>query len=176
MIFQQRLARDKLIGESGFHRLPTMTTLSKKALHWRPQSARAVARRSRSLAEYGLNLKDWIHALREITTQKAFLAAVSHRPPRLSGKFAGGEIADAFLAAQVEFLCNRAGLRPPKWSLAPEYTLETPWYGMEAAAESAKVREILRKDADPEFGRRNLFTNSEIVWQAEGARPRKRPF
>ena len=150
-----------------------MTTLSKKALHWRPQSARAVARRSRTLAEYGLNLKDWIHALRDITTQEAFLAAVSHRPPSLRGKFAGGEIADAFLAAQVEFLCNRAGLRPPKWSLAPEYTLKEPWYGLLAAARSAKLREVLRRDADPEFSRRNFFTNSEIEWQLGGARPRK---
>lgn len=120
-----------------------------------------------------MNLKDWIHALRGITTTDSFLAAVSHRPPRLRGKFAGGEIADAFLAAQVEFLCNRAGLRPPKWSLAPEYILEEPWYGMAAAVGSAKLREVLRKDADPEFNRRNLFTNSEIEWHPDGARPRK---
>ena len=152
-----------------------MQPMAKRQLHWRPRSARAVARRSRSLEQYGWNLKDWIHALREVTTKESFLASVSHRPPRLRGKFFGGEIADAFLAAQVEFLCNRAGLRPPKWSLAPEYTLDEPWYGLASAAASAKLREVLRRDADPEFSRRNLFTNSEIEWHPDGVRPRKGP-
>jgi hypothetical protein len=153
-----------------------MTTISKRTLHWRPQSARAVAGRSRSLEQFGMNLRDWIHALRAITTTDSFLVAVSHRPPRLRGKFIGGEIADAFLAAQVEFLCNRAGLRPPKWVFDSEYTLEEPWYGMAAAVGSAKLRDVLRRDADPEFSRRNLFTNSEIEWHPDGARPIKLPY
>jgi hypothetical protein len=139
--------------------------------HFRPRTARAVAGRADTLGQFGMNLRDWFHELRNIPTRVGLLTAVSHRPPRLRNQFPGGEIADAFLAAQVEYLCHHAGLRPPRWTRSAEYTLDEPWFG--SADAPAYLRAILIRDADVEFKNRNLFTTSEITWQPKRGRPRK---
>ena len=139
--------------------------------HFRPRTARAVSGRADTLEQFGLNLRDWLHELRNLTTRAGLLAAVSHRPPRLRDKFAGGEIADAFLAAQVDFLCNHAGIGSPRWTRSPEYVLDDPWFGYTDAP--AGLRAILIRDAAVEFKNRNLFTNSEIEWKPRRGRPRK---
>lgn len=139
--------------------------------HFRPRSARAVADRADTLEQFGLNLRDWFHELRRLTTRDSLWTAVSHRPPRLRTRFRGGEVADAFLAAQVEFLCRRAGVRVPIWTRSPEYVLTDPWFGYSAA--SAGLRAILIRDSPREFTNRNLFTSSEIEWHPRRGRPRK---
>jgi len=142
-------------------------------ISFRPQTARAVASRAPSLAQFGLNLRDWLHHLRTLSTKAALSAAVSHRPPRLRAKFADGEIADAFLAAQVEYLCHHAGLRPPSWVNAADYVLDTPWFGSTVADKSSLLRALLIRDAAPEFASRNLFTTSELTWKPRRGRPPK---
>lgn len=132
-----------------------------------------MASRADTLEQFGLNLRDWFHELRRLTKRAELLASVSHRPPRLKARFAGGEVADAFLAAQVEFLCCRAGVRPPRWTGAAEYVLSDPWFGYSDAP--AALRAILIRDADVEFKNRNLFTNSEIEWSPRRGRPQKSP-
>lgn len=139
--------------------------------HFRPRTARAVAGRADSLAQFGLNLRDWFHELRNLSTRAGLLAAVSHRPPRLRHKIADGDLADAFLAAQVEHLCHHAGLPPPRWTQSPEYILEKPWFASPDAP--ASLRALLIRDADVAFKNRNLFTTSEITWQPKRGRPRK---
>lgn len=141
--------------------------------HFRPRTARAVAGRAGTLQQFGLNLRDWFHVLRRLTTRDSLWSAVSHRPPRLCGRFGGGEIADAFLAAQVEFLCRRAGVRVPVWTRSPEYVLADPWFGHSAAPTG--LRAILIRDSPREFKDRNLFTSSEIEWHPRRGRPRKSP-
>jgi hypothetical protein len=118
-----------------------------------------------------MNLRDWFHELRQIGVRARFREAVTHRPPRLRGRFGGGEIADAFLAAQVEYLCHKAGVRPPKWVSAPEYVLEEPWFG--STVRSANMHALLIRDAPAEFVNRNIFTTSEIEWRPKRGRPRK---
>ena len=140
-------------------------------LNFRPRTARAVAGRADTLAQFGLNLRDWFHELRKLSTRQALLAAVSHRPPRLRDQFNDGLIADAFLAAQVEFLCRRAHVVPPRWTRSQEYVLEDPWFG--SADASVNLRALLIRDAPSEFKNRNLFTTSEIEWQPRRGRPRK---
>jgi hypothetical protein len=139
--------------------------------HFRPRTARAVASRSGTLEQFGRNVRDWLHEVRHLTTREGLSAAVSHRPPRLQGNFPGGEIADAFLAAQVEFLCRHAGIRPPSWTRSAEYVLEDPWFGYSDAP--AGLRALLIRDAPVEFKNRNLFTTSEIEWRPRRGRPRK---
>jgi hypothetical protein len=141
--------------------------------HFRPRTARAVAGRADTLEQFGLNLRDWFHELRALSTRPGLLAAVSHRPPRLRERFSGGEIADAFLAAQVAHLCRQAGVRAPRWTSLPEYVLDEPWFG--SADAPASLRAILIRDADVEFKNRNLFTTSEISWRPKRGRPRKSP-
>jgi hypothetical protein len=139
--------------------------------HFRPRSARAVAGRADSLQQFGLNLRDWFQELRGMTTRENLRVAVSHRPRRLRGLFDGGEVADAFLAAQVEYLSRRAGIVPPKWTRSDEYVLEDPWFGHSGA--SAGLCALLIRDSPREFKDRNLFTTSEIDWTPRRGRPRK---
>jgi hypothetical protein len=139
--------------------------------HFRPRTARAVACRADTLEQFGMNVRDWFHELRHLTTRDGLLAAVSHRPPRLRGSFPGGQIADAFLAAQVEYLCRNAEIRPPRWTGSTEYVLDDPWFGFPNAP--AGLRAILIRDAPEEFRNRNLFTTSEIEWRPRRGRPRK---
>ncbi len=140
-------------------------------LHFRPRTVRSVAGRAKTLEQFGKNVRDWLHEVRKLTTRDGLAAAVSHRPPRLRDNFPGGRIADAFLAAQVEYLCRHSEIRPPKWTDSPEYVLDEPWFGYSDAP--AGLRAILIRDAPAEFKNRNLFTTSEIEWQPKRGRPRK---
>jgi hypothetical protein len=139
--------------------------------HFRPRTARATASRANTLEQFGQNVRDWLHEVRQLTTRKGLAAAVSHCPPRLRDNFPGGRIADAFLAAQVEYLCRHSGIRPPKWTGSPEYVLDEPWFGYSDAPPG--LRAILIRDAPAEFKNRNLFTTSEIEWRPRRGRPRK---
>lgn len=137
----------------------------------RPQSARAVARRAASLADFGLNLRDWFHELRHISTRAKLREAVRVRPPRLAGRFPDGAVADAFLAAQVEFFCRRTMVRPPRWTQDPAYVLDEPWF----SAPGRRLRAHLLLDTPDEFRNRNLFTTSELEVKIRRGRPRLSP-
>lgn len=140
----------------------------KRARISRPQTARAVARRAASVEEFGLNLRDWFHELRGASTREQLRAAVKVRPPRLAPRFAQGRVADAFLAAQVEFLCRRAGVRPPRWTQDDAYVLDEPWFSVPGK----RLRAHLLLDTPVEFRNRNVFTTSEFTLQIRPGRPR----
>jgi hypothetical protein len=123
------------------------------------------------LEQFGRNVRDWLHELRLLTTREGLSAVVHHRPRSLRFIFPEGKIADAFLAAQVEYLCRHAGIRPPSWTDSPEYVLDDPWFGYSDAP--AALRAMLIRDAPVEFKNRNLFTTSEIEWRPRRGRPRK---
>jgi hypothetical protein len=134
----------------------------------RPQSARAVARRAASLGQFGLNLRDWFHELRHLSTRAQLREAVKVRPPRLTGRFPDGAVADAFLAAQVEYFCHRAKVRPPRWTRDPVYVLDDPWF----SAPGPRLRAHLLLDTPNEFRNRNLFTTPEFELKIRRGRPR----
>jgi hypothetical protein len=134
----------------------------------RPQTARAVARSARTIEEFGLNLRDWFHELQRISTRAQLAAAVKVRPPSLAKKIPTGRIADAFLAAQVEFLCRRAGLRPPHWSRDSSYVLDEPWFSVPGRHSRAH----LLLETPDEFRNRNVFTTSEVQVSIRPGRPR----
>ena len=140
---------------------------SKRPRLSRPQSARAVARRATTIEEFGLNLRDWFHELRRISTRAQLLAAVKVRPSRLAGRFPKGEVADAFLAAQVEFFCRRAQVIPPRWTRDPVYVLDEPWF----STPGARLRAHLLLDTPTEFRNRNVFTTSELELKIRRGRP-----
>ena len=138
----------------------------------RPKTARAVAGRARTPAEFGRNLRDWFHELRLLTSGAELARACRVRPPQRAGLFRDGGVADAFLAAQVEHLCTGAGLRAPRWVYAPGYVLRQPWFPHENA--NAHLRAVLIRDAHAAFVNHNLFTTSEITWRPRVGRPRVR--
>lgn len=90
------------------------------------------------------------------------------RPPRLAASFNQGEVADAFLAAQVEWLCNRAGIVPARWSLDPRCVLEQPWFLLP----DRRLRMHLLLDTPDEFRNRDVFTTPEVTITIHRGRPR----
>ena len=134
----------------------------------RPLTARAVARSARTMEEFGLNLRDWFHELQGLSTRAQLAAAVKVRPPSLARKIPTGRIADAFLAAQVEFLCRRAGLRPPHWTRDSSYVLDEPWFSIPGRHSRAH----LLLETPDEFRNRNVFTTSEVQVAIRPGRPR----
>ncbi|NRA27666.1 MAG: hypothetical protein HRU10_10515 [Opitutales bacterium] len=71
-------------------------------------------------------------------------------------KFASGEIADVYLAAYADWLCEQCQLDLPDWTWNPEHrsTLEMPWF-----ADSARASLLVLSPAA--FRLRNLFTIPE---------------
>ena len=134
----------------------------------RPLTARAVARSAKTMAEFGRNLRDWFHELLRLSTRVQLAAAVKVRPPSLAGRIPTGRIADAFLAAQVEFLCRRAGLRPPHWTRDSSYVLDEPWFSLPGR----RSRAYLLLETPDEFRNRNVFTTSEVQVVIRRGRPR----
>lgn len=133
----------------------------------RPQTARAVARRARSVEEFGLNLRDWFHELRRASSRTQLHEAVKVRPPRLADRFEQGHVADAFLAAQVEYLCHRAKVRPPRWTQDSVYVLDEPWF----STPGKRLRTHLLLDTPVEFRNRNVFTTPEFTPAIRRGRP-----
>ena len=143
--------------------------MSAGVISFRPRTARSVAQRAKTLEEFGHNLRDWLHELRRVTTRAGLRQACWHRPPRLVEAFAGGAVADAFLAAQVEYLLRHAGLEAPRWVADASYILSEPWFPHEGA--DSHLRALLIRDAHVEFANRNLFTTSEFRWSPQRGRP-----
>jgi hypothetical protein len=78
-----------------------------------------------------------------------------------------GEIADAFLAAQVEWLCRRVRILPPRWTRDPAYTLAEPWFSTPAR----RLRTHLLLDTPDEFRNHNVFTIPESTPIVRRGRP-----
>jgi hypothetical protein len=119
------------------------------------------------MEEFGLNLRDWFHELKRLSTRAQLAAAVKTRPPSLARKIPSGQIADAFLAAQVELLCRRAGLQPPHWTHDPCYVLDEPWFSVPGKHSRAH----LLLETPDEFRNRNIFTTPEIEVVIRSGRP-----
>jgi len=134
----------------------------------RPQTARAVARRATALEQFGLNLRDWFHELRRVSTRGQLRAAVKVRPPRLAARFPEGIVADAFLAAQVEYFCRQAKVAPPRWTRDSIYVLDEPWFSLPGK----RLRAHLLLDTPDEFRNRNVFTTPEFALTIRRGRPR----
>jgi hypothetical protein len=143
--------------------------MSTRILSFRPQTARSVAQRAKSLEDFGLNVRDWLHELRRVTTRESLRRACWHAPRRMAEAFAEGTVADAFLAAQVEYLLRRAGMEAPRWVADRGHVLSEPWFPHANA--NSHLRALLMRDAQVEFANRNLFTTSEFTWSPKRGRP-----
>lgn len=120
------------------------------------------------MEEFGLNLRDWFHELRLISTRAQLVSAVAIRPPSLAARFPDGRVADAFLAAQVEYLCRHADIQPPRWTRDPRFILDVPWFSLTGP----RAREQLLRETPIEFRHRNIFTTPEAIVEIRPVRPR----
>ena len=81
----------------------------------RPQSLAEVAAVAESRADFHNHLRDFLHAFEAAHDREK----IATEPAGLRAKFAGGEIADAYLAAvAVDLSCDLAQPRPA-WTRKP---------------------------------------------------------
>ena len=81
----------------------------------RPQSAANVCDDVNDAEDFGRNVRDWQHELRKVRSRPAFARLVSEVPPLLRDRLNDGGQCDAYLAAYVEWLSDRAGVEAPDW-------------------------------------------------------------
>lgn len=141
-------------------------------MNQRPSTLKAVAEQSESLADFGRHLRDWLHELRLVSSRPLAAVAVAEEPPRLSRKFAQGEVADAWLAAYAEHLAVKAGIQPPNWVFASSRVLAEPSFNEQN--ESSTLRALALANAPLAFKRRNIYTPSvDLPLSLRAGRPRK---
>ncbi len=132
----------------------------------RPETLKEVSLLSQNLEEFGYNLRDWQHEIsRLVTSRKQLAARIEEAPPILSGKFAQGDAADAYLAAYAEWLAQSASIDVPIWSQQKERTAATLWF----ADSNRKQLERLTPES---FRKRGVFTVPDDIFQPRKGRPR----
>lgn len=118
----------------------------------RPGTLAEVARTSKSLKEFGLNLRDWQHEVRDKWRgRRDFSRKIAVEPQLLCLRFPEGAVADAYLAAYALWLADKVGVPRVRWASAPGRILTEPWF-------SGPKRASLLRDAPAHFIERNLFT------------------
>ena len=133
----------------------------------RPATLADVARASDSLASFGMNLRDWQHAIQRggVRSRPEFQRRLDDPPALCQGRFTGGDIADAYLASYAEWLADRAGIDRPGWTGDSERIAADPWF-------ATPVRGRLLAVTPASFRQRNIFTIPEPVFHPSRGRPR----
>jgi len=138
----------------------------------RPKSLKEVAEQSESIREFGLNLRDWLHELRRISSRPEAVAAVSEEPPQLKDKFPGGYIADAWLGAYAEHLSGMIRQPAPAWAFTPERIAVDPVF--DEGTDNPTLRLIALGQSPLAFKRRNIYTPSvDLPLRLRAGRPTK---
>ena len=138
----------------------------------RPTNLKEVAAQTASLAEFGLNLRDWLHELRRASSRNQAVAAIAEEPPLLRERFAEGAVADAWLAAYAEHLAQRLRQPAPEWAFAPDRIAPEPVF--DAGAQSPELRILALAYSPAAFKRRNIFTPSvDLPLRLRAGRPQK---
>ena len=133
----------------------------------RPQTLAEVATASKSQEQFGRSLRDWQHEIQRggVHSRKAFAASIAEPPDLLQKRFAGGDVADAYLAAYAEWLADRACVPRPPWCADRRRVAKRPWF-------ATPLRGRLLAAAPASFRQRQLFTIPEQVFTPRRGRPR----
>ena len=126
-----------------------------------------VSRDSKSLQDFGLNLRDWQHDIQRggVHSRRELAARLADPPPELTGRIEQGDVADAYLAAYAEWIADRAGIRRPDWCGDPRRCADSAWF-------SSPERAVLLVRSPASFRQRNLFTIPDPVFSPRRGRPR----
>jgi hypothetical protein len=122
----------------------------------RPRTLREISERSESIGDFGRNLRDWLHELRNVSSRRQVGEAIGGEPALLVGKFPDGGVADAWLAAYAEHLAGEIGVRAPEWAFLPERISAEPVF--DEGTDNRKLRTLALEHAPLAFKRRNIFT------------------
>jgi hypothetical protein len=133
----------------------------------RPLTLADVSRHADSLEVFGMNLRDWQHEIQRggVRSRSEFSRRLSEAPPRCGRRFAGGDVADAYLAAYAEWLADHAGIDRPGWTSDARRVARDPWF-------ATPLHGRLLAITPASFRQRNLFTVPEPVFRAASGHPR----
>ncbi|HKK17500.1 MAG TPA: hypothetical protein VJ952_02365 [Opitutales bacterium] len=131
----------------------------------RPSTAAEVAQASHSTESFGRNLRDWQHELGKVSSRKEFAERIQAPPGRLRDTLDDSGQCDAYLAAYVEWLCERHAVPAPAWLDQPERFAEKAWYDHPPLWQESFVH------APGAFRRRGVFTRPEDVLHFRRGRP-----
>jgi hypothetical protein len=138
----------------------------------RPKSLKEVAAQTESLADFGRNLRDWLHEVRRFSSRPQVERALADEPATLKDRFPQGEIADAWLAAYAEHAASRIDRTPPTWAFDASRVAREPWFADESA--SHRLRALALVHSPLAFKRRNLYTmDVELPLRLRAGRPKE---
>lgn len=124
----------------------------------RPKSLCEIAERADSIEAWGLALGDLLDEISFCRGRSVVIAScLQAEPPLLRGKFAQGEVADAFAAALAEYLAaEHLRENAPTWTRGRERFLAPPWF----ADDSPKLRDYLLTSAPLPFRDHGVFIDA----------------
>jgi len=131
----------------------------------RPQTAAEVAAWSQSPEDFGRNLRDWQHELRQVHSRPELRHRVEEAPLLMKRRLRDGGVADAYLAAYVDWLCGKADIESPDWVEDPKRIATRAWY------DTPKLWKQLLVLSPGAFRRRHLFTEPDNVLTIRAGRP-----
>ncbi len=124
----------------------------------RPRSPAEVAAWSWDRTAFHYNVADFLDEFRRVADP----AALADEPALLRGRFEGGDVADAYLAAVAVSLAREIGCVPPGWVLQSLRRVERPWFAHPGAA----LRAMLLAESPAPFRERNLFVSANALSRA----------
>lgn len=136
----------------------------------RPKTLQEVARRSASLHDFGMNLRDWQHEIQRggVNSSSELARRLAAAPECLAARFPQADVADAYLAAYAEWIADHAGIPRPQWCADRKRVASEPWF-------STPTRGLLLVRSPASFRQRNLFTIPDPVFTSKPGRPRVLP-
>lgn len=124
----------------------------------RPTSLGEVAARSTDPVAFHLHLGDFLDEFRRVRRA----AMLAEEPRRLSCHYAGGDVADAYLAAVAVSLAREIQAAPPTWAWDESRKLRRPWFAWPGPA----LRATLLAESPAPFRERNLFVSANALSRA----------
>jgi len=135
----------------------------------RPATAAEIAEMTNDAESFGRNVRDWQHELRHVTSRKDFARRIASAAELLAPKLHDGGQCDAYLAAYVEWLCDRHGVPHPAWLTDARREATKAWYDYPPLWADSFVH------APGAFRRRGVFTRPDDVLKFRKGRPKVDP-
>ncbi|MFT5837157.1 MAG: hypothetical protein ACI9ZV_000661 [Candidatus Azotimanducaceae bacterium] len=141
--------------------------LAMNELWKRPATAAEIGEATHDTESFGRNLRDWRQELRHVTSHKDFTQRITDVPALLREKLNDSGQCDAYLAAYIEWLCERHGVPTPSWLTEPKRVATKAWYDYPPLWQDSFAH------APAAFRRRGVFTRPEDVLSFRKGRPTK---
>lgn len=133
----------------------------------KPKTIAQICEFAKEGEDWGRNLRDWQHVARNYHSRPEILRSVGDPPEIMRDILEDGGVCDAYLAAYVEWLCDRAGLVAPDWVNDPRRVVDKPWF------DSPPLWKACFVEAPGAFRKRGVYTRPENVITIRPGRPSK---